>query len=529
MAKIDVKALKSEAEKYRGKGKLEKAIEIYEQIHKAVPNDAKILQRMAELYLKLGRDEDGVNAYRTAMKGYLENGFLVQAIAVGKILQEIVDDEEINKEVEELLAKKRGSIIGKIQPVKAPVAAATTPVVKPEPKPAEAKIPSQPAKPAEKPVEAKPASEPIEIPEEEPETEESGEAEPATPAKKPGPKVIEIPEEVAIDEELEKLLEEKPEEAKAQEKKRGPAIEVPEEILEEAVADSGDEQEVSEPEFVEEPEAEKSSMDFLLFADLNEQEFAEVYKKLRSVKIPAGIKVCREEEEGDSIFIIAQGEADVLKKDSEGKERLVAHLKAGDFFGEFAYFTGGKRQATVEAKTDLELLEISKADMDDILEKYPQVKELMLRFYKERVLDNLLALSPLTSSLSPEDRRKLIERLELQEVAPGEVVVKEGDPGDSMYLIKSGKVEVTTLDPRDRRRLTLARLGAGEFFGEVSLIKNKPRTATITALNPTELLHMDRPAFEQLSKEHPELVKMLEQIIEKRVEATIKKIVGDKE
>ena len=284
-----------------------------------------------------------------------------------------------------------------------------------------------------------------------------------------------------------------------------------------------------EPEVSEEPEVEeKSSMDMTLFAGLDEKEFSELYKKLRSVKIPGGIRLCREDEEGNSIFIIASGEVEVTKKDPEGNDRPVARLGPGQFFGEFAYFTGGKRQATVKAMTDLELLEISKDQMDEIVEKYPQVKEGMLNLYKERVLDNLLALSPLTAILPPEDRRKLIEKFELKEAEPGETVVKEGDPGDSMFLIKSGKVEVTTIDPKDKRRLTLARLGSGDFFGEVSLLKNKPRTATITALTPSELMILKRASFETLSQNHPEMMALIEQTIEKRVEATIKKIMGEK-
>ncbi len=464
--KVDVKKLKSEAEKFRGKNKLDKAIEIYGQIRQAGGADAKTLQKMAEIYFKLDQEDQGVKAYREAMKGYLDTGFLVQAIAVGKILQELLpDDQEINKEIEQMLAKKRGPIIGKIEPKK---------MLASELKPAE----PQPAAPRPAPFPAKPAPEP----EWDSETAESKEA-----LKERGP--IEIPEE-------------------------------PE-------AQSPAEGEVSEPEVIEESEAEKSSLDFLLFSDLAPEEFAEVYQRLRSVKIPAGLRVCREEDEGDSIFIIAEGEVEVTKKSPEGPEKQVANLKSGDFFGEFAYFTGGKRQATVKAKTDLELLEISKTDMDAILEKYPQVKEAMLRFYKDRVLDNLLALSPLTSILPPADRQELIEKLELKEAAPGETVVREGDPGGSMFLIKSGRVEVTTLDPKDRRRLTLARLSVGEFFGEVSLIKNKPRTATITALTPTELLVLDRAGFDQLAKSHPEMISLLEQTIEKRVEATIKKIIGD--
>ena len=178
--------------------------------------------------------------------------------------------------------------------------------------------------------------------------------------------------------------------------------------------------------------------------------------------------------------------------------------------------------------TDLELLEISKADMDEVVAKYPQIKEVMLNFYKQRVLDNLLVLSPLTSIFSSEDRKKLIERFELKEFSSGQVIVNEGDPGDAMFLIKSGQAEVTTIDPKDKRKLMLARLGAGEFFGEVSLIKDKPRTATITALTNVELLTINKPSFDQLTKDHPEMVSLLEQTIEKRVEDTIKKIVGGK-
>jgi CRP-like cAMP-binding protein len=97
-----------------------------------------------------------------------------------------------------------------------------------------------------------------------------------------------------------------------------------------------------------------------------------------------------------------------------------------------------------------------------------------------------------------------------------------------MFLIKSGKAEVTTIDPKDKRKLMLARLGPGEFFGEVSLIKNKPRTATVTALSDVELLTISKQSFDQLTKDHPEMVSLLEQTIEKRVEDTIKKIIGGK-
>ena len=122
MAKVDIQKLKSDAEKYRGKGKLDKAIELYEEIEKNKGADAKTLQKMAEIYLKLEDADKGVETYRKAMKSYRETGFLVQAIAVGKILQELCENnEEINKEIEEMLAKKAGGplkTIGKQMPAK---------------------------------------------------------------------------------------------------------------------------------------------------------------------------------------------------------------------------------------------------------------------------------------------------------------------------------------------------------------------------------------------------------------------------
>jgi len=468
MTKPDLKKLRADAEKYRGKGRLDKAIEAYEEIEKNKGADAKTLQKMAEIYLKLDREDDGIETYRKAMKSYLETGFLVQAIAVGKILQELCpDDDELNQEVEKLLAKKVGTAA-----------------------PAPAKIPAQksaPAKQAQIPDQEK-EQPPEERAGEEEEQETEVEAEPDAEKDAAGEERIELEDESA-----------------------GPES-VPEEPEEEEAG----------------PEPETESIDYLLFKNLNPEEFSSVYKKLRSVKIPRGLKICREGEKGDSLFMLAQGEVEVTKKNERGEERLLARLGPGEFFGEFGYFMDGARHATVEAVTDLELLEISKPDLDQIISQYPQVKEVMYELFKQRVLDNLLVLSPLTSILPSEDRQKLIAKFELKELKSGEVIVREGDPGDSMFLIKSGQAEVTTIDPKDKRKLTLARLGPGDFFGEVSLIKNKPRTATITALSAMELLVISRRSFEELTREHPEMVSLLEQTIEKRVEDTIKKIIGDK-
>jgi CRP-like cAMP-binding protein len=94
----------------------------------------------------------------------------------------------------------------------------------------------------------------------------------------------------------------------------------------------------------------------------------------------------------------------------------------------------------------------------------------------------------------------------------------------SFFFFLAGVGAVRTTNPETIEELELARLKGGEFFGEVSLVKNKPRTATIVALGPTEVLELSRKDFQDIAHRHPEIGAALEKTIEQRVEDTIKKM-----
>src|SRR4051794_10042844 len=87
-------------------------------------------------------------------------------------------------------------------------------------------------------------------------------------------------------------------------------------------------------------------------------------------------------------------------------------------------------------------------------------------------------------------------RLEHQRVLSGEVIVRQGDSGDCLYVARSGAVEVTS----DRRRITL--LGDGNSFGEVAVLSQAKRSATVRALEPTDLLVLQRDTFEAVLRDH---------------------------
>src|SRR5205085_662238 len=79
----------------------------------------------------------------------------------------------------------------------------------------------------------------------------------------------------------------------------------------------------------------------------------------------------------------------------------------------------------------------------------------------------------------------------------GEAVIREGETGDRLYIIHSGTVVVT------KGRHRLARLGPGDFFGEMALFDNEPRSATVTAAGPVEVLVLQRDRFHSLVQQRP--------------------------
>ncbi|MGH3105099.1 MAG: cyclic nucleotide-binding domain-containing protein [Gaiellaceae bacterium] len=106
-------------------------------------------------------------------------------------------------------------------------------------------------------------------------------------------------------------------------------------------------------------------------------------------------------------------------------------------------------------------------------------------------------------------------RLQSVQAEPGEVVIQQGDPADKFFIIVDGKVEVLREDDGNTRKL--AELVSGEFFGEIALLRDMPRTATVRAVDQTTLLAMERDAFRALISESMDTARDFDLLIEKRL------------
>jgi uncharacterized membrane protein len=114
----------------------------------------------------------------------------------------------------------------------------------------------------------------------------------------------------------------------------------------------------------------------------------------------------------------------------------------------------------------------------------------------------LLAEVPLFQLMSAEERNLLATELDLVRYGAGEIVFVTGDPGDSMYVIRKGEVEVFFKDDTGAK-VVLETLGAGDFFGELSLLDSGPRTASAVVTKDVEALRVDRRDLDQLLKLQP--------------------------
>lgn len=253
-----------------------------------------------------------------------------------------------------------------------------------------------------------------------------------------------------------------------------------------------------------------------LFSDFNEGEFLEVLRLVKAKSLPAGAYLFREGDTGDAIFFIAEGEVEVIARPKEGADVLLARLKDGDVFGEFGFFSNSKRSTDVRAARDTTVLELTKGDLDNIITRHRGVEGVLVNFYKERVVDRLMALSEVLRPLSAEDRKSVLNRLRIVEFRAGAEIMREAETGDTMYLIKQGCVCVWVRD-NSGARARMSELSAGDFFGEIALATNKPRTANVTAVTDVELVEFPRSLIRELVDRYPAIREILERVIRERV------------
>ncbi|HEU4409144.1 MAG TPA: cyclic nucleotide-binding domain-containing protein [Polyangiaceae bacterium] len=238
--------------------------------------------------------------------------------------------------------------------------------------------------------------------------------------------------------------------------------------------------------------------------------------------VAPGETVIRQGEAGEEVFIVARGDLEVSRRGpgpAGAAPVQLARLGAGSLVGEMALIARAPRVARVVARRPGVLLAARRSELarEDALG--PEVGRALGQHARQRMVHNLVRLSPVLLAVPEGEREALIERFETRLFAPDELLTVEGEQPPGLHLIASGSVSVQRVEGPGER-LVLAHLGVGDSVGEVALVLRRRATANVVALERTVTMFLPRASFRQLLDEYPPILVELYRLAVRREEAT---------
>ena len=231
-----------------------------------------------------------------------------------------------------------------------------------------------------------------------------------------------------------------------------------------------------------------------LFSHLDETQTKQVLGALQEKPIPAkGIKVICQGDAGDYFYVVEKGNFDIyvsptgrLEAGPDGMGKKVTSIGAGGSFGELALMYNAPRAATVVSTESSTLWALDRVTFRRIL--------MDSAFQRRQMYESFLSEVPLLQSLTPYERSKIADALHTQIFPAGHTIIREGDPGESFFILEYGHAEVY----KRGKEQPVHRYGKGDYFGELALLDDKPRAASVVSQTDVKLATLGKEGFQRL-------------------------------
>ncbi|GAB5591536.1 hypothetical protein Unana1_06436 [Umbelopsis nana] len=226
-----------------------------------------------------------------------------------------------------------------------------------------------------------------------------------------------------------------------------------------------------------------------LFKNLDEEQYNDVVNAMAEKLVSSGTNIIEQGGVGDYFYVVESGTFDCfISKDGEPPIKVISY-EAGGSFGELALMYNAPRAATISATSNAVLWALDRVTFRRILMENTSRKRRMYEAFLEEV--------PLLRSLKPYERHKIADALESVYYEDQDIIVREGDVGDSFYIIESGEARVfrTGADGQQQEVNYLIR---GGYFGELALLNDAPRIATVRANGRLKCATLGKKAFTRL-------------------------------
>lgn len=221
-----------------------------------------------------------------------------------------------------------------------------------------------------------------------------------------------------------------------------------------------------------------------LFECLEDNDMTVVIGAMSEVNAAEGERVINQGEQGDFLFVIETGQLDCSIKSDDGSDKVVKTCEVGDVFGELALLYNCPRSASVVAKLACVLWKLDRDTFSHIVKESAQKK-------RQRY-DSFLAKVPLLSNMDAYERSQLADALKVEVFTDGATIFRQGDVGNKFYILEDGHAVAS------KGGQQLMNYSSGDYFGELALIRNQPRAATIVAKGEAKLLSVDSRSFKRL-------------------------------
>lgn len=254
-----------------------------------------------------------------------------------------------------------------------------------------------------------------------------------------------------------------------------------------------------------------------LFRELNDEATRSIAGKMVPGTCLVGAEIMRQGEMGDCFFVVTKGRFDVFIIDERGRQKKVGNVSSGGVIGEGALVTNEPRNATVKAVTDAGLLRLSSNDFQGILRKNPREMEIFVRIISKRSksispshfrpsaekLQKFLGSVGFFSSLNRDILKKLEPKMQWLFLPAGEVLMRQGTPGKSMYIMVNGRLRYVVRN-ESGEMISEGEFVRGDIIGEMALLTGARRSATVYATRGSELVQFSTKDFQTFFSKNPE-------------------------
>jgi len=256
-----------------------------------------------------------------------------------------------------------------------------------------------------------------------------------------------------------------------------------------------------------------------LFERFSETILQDLIADMEWVRLRAGETLFRQGDPGGFLYLVFRGRLQVTITKKDDSEVVVAEVGPGKPLGEIQFLSGGTRTANVYVIDDSELFKLPKVAFDRLAEQKPEILHQMAEIIRQRLRrDQLVAMLP--NLCGPVDTA-ILQDIETETewiyLPQGKELFYQGDPGDSFFLVISGRLHAAVQSKNGNERV-VGEVRRGEVVGEMAMFTGENRSATVYATRNSELVKFSKRAFERIIALHPNIMMRMTQTIIKRLQ-----------